>query len=109
MHLANQTKFFGDCIGRWNKSFLSHQWTYFHESWYVAPGNRAYHRLKLNASLDFSNKLVMVHCIKSVTSKYRLVDCIKFFFVLSAGSDKNHAGDSTWWSTKLDDFHFTER
>ena len=28
---------------------------------------------------------------------------------LSAGSDKNHAGDSTWWSTKLDDFHFTER
>ena len=30
-------------------------------------------------------------------------------YVLSAGSDKNHAGDSTWWSTKLDDFHFTER
>ena len=30
-------------------------------------------------------------------------------FNLSAGSDKNHAGDSTWWSTKLEDFHFTER
>ena len=31
------------------------------------------------------------------------------YHFLSAGSDKNHAGDSTWWSTKLDDFHFTER
>ena len=29
--------------------------------------------------------------------------------LLSAVSDENHAGDSTWWSTKLDDFHFTER
>ena len=29
--------------------------------------------------------------------------------VLSAGSDKNHAGDSTWWVTDLADFHLSER
>ena len=28
---------------------------------------------------------------------------------LSAGSDKNHAGDSTWWVTDLADFHLSER
>ena len=28
---------------------------------------------------------------------------------LSAGSDKNHAGDSTWWSTDLVDFDITGR
>ena len=29
--------------------------------------------------------------------------------ILSAGSDKNHAGDSTWWSTNLVDFDITGR
>ena len=29
--------------------------------------------------------------------------------ILSAGSDKNHAGDSTWWVTDLADFHLSER
>ena len=29
--------------------------------------------------------------------------------VLSAGPDKNHAGDSTWWVTDLADFHLSER
>ena len=28
---------------------------------------------------------------------------------LSAGSDKNHAGDSIWWVTDLADFHLSER
>ena len=28
---------------------------------------------------------------------------------LSAGSDKNHADDSTWWVTDLADFHLSER
>ena len=31
------------------------------------------------------------------------------FTLLSAGSDKNHAGDSTWWVTDLADFRLSER
>ena len=34
---------------------------------------------------------------------------VQFLFYLSAGSDKNHAGDSTWWVTDLADFHLSER
>ena len=46
-------------------------------------------------------------CIKTLDSHSSIVATVNK--TLSAGSDKNHAGDFTWWSTKLDDFHFTER
>ena len=35
--------------------------------------------------------------------------CILKFELLSAGSDKNHAGFYTWWSTNLVDFDITGR